>query len=156
MKFWALLGLIFTLALGGVASAQVDIGTWRVEFDGQNTCMMTSEYNAGNGFQAAVSIGVFQGGTAVAFVSERWQMTPGETANIRMRVDNIWDQRVNVEAKDAQTLLVLFTQSGGLLEAIARGNRIYLHDGNEGWNFTLHGTARAIPNLMACARRHVY
>lgn len=138
------------------AQAQVMSGGWEVEFDGRGTCLMATEYDAGSGFKAAVAIGISSDSLILSFVSERWNMKAGNVFKVNMTIDRSWEQAVKVKAEDNQTLVILFDYSPDLLDTIARGNKIVLDDGRESWSFTLHGTQKAVPTLLQCARRHVW
>ncbi|GEM_PF-5610869 len=138
------------------AQARTVTGGWEVEYDGDGACMMSSVYDAGGGYQAAVVIGIGNNGLALSFVSERWNMKRGAVFNVDMTIDRSWQQRVKVKAEDTDTLLILFDYSRSLLNTIADGNKITLNDGNESWSFTLHGTQAAVPQLIACAKRYVW
>jgi hypothetical protein len=149
--------LAATLAVPSMVAAQSKhVAGWEVEFDGQGSCMMSSEYNAGDGYEAAVIFGINDEGLMLVFASERWDMPPDGVHNLHLQVDRTWDQWVKARTHDAQTLSVQFEYSQFLLERLARGNKIYLSDGEEKWNFTLHGTMAAIPYLVGCAEQYVW
>lgn len=147
---------LLSLCIVGPAQASVSAGGWEVEYDGDGACMMSSTYDAGGGYQAAVVIGIGGRGLALSFVSERWDMKPGATFKVKMTIDRTWEQTVNVQAKDKDTLLIMFNYSRSLLDTIAAGNKIHLNDGNQTWSFTLNGTQAAVPRLIECAKRHIW
>lgn len=147
---------LLSLGVAGPAGAAVSAGGWEVEYDNDGTCMMSSVYDAGGGKQAAVVIGIGGKNLALSFVSERWNMKPGAVFKVKMTIDRSWEQTVKVQASDSNTLLIIFDYSRDLLDTIAAGNKINLDDGNEKWGFTLNGTQAAVPQLITCAKKHVW